>query len=106
MEHSRPRPEQECRVQVALHGPIVTDLVPGIVDRNSPVSSNNIAAGFGHLTKDRRRPGSEVNGRDAAEESLENHVSMWKREFAVVGRVQRADPGVEQLDRVDTRLDL
>ena len=69
------RPEQQRRIEVALDRPVVTDALPGLVDRNAPVGADDVAAGLAQLAEDRRRAGAEVNRRDTAADAPRKSVA-------------------------------
>src|SRR4051794_11160916 len=60
VEHATRRPEQERRVEVALHRAIESDLLPGLVDRHAPVDANHVATCFTQLFEHHGGPGAEM----------------------------------------------
>ena len=106
VEHPARRSQQQRRIEVALHGAIEADVLPRLVNRHAPVHADDVAARLAQLREHRRRPGAEVNRRHATRNRIEDLLRMGKCELAIVGRAQRADPGVEQLHRIDACVDL
>ena len=43
-EHPFRRAEQQGRIEIALHGAVVADALPGPVERNPPVNADDVAA--------------------------------------------------------------
>src|SRR6185312_11973725 len=60
---SLPRAEQEGRIEVPLHAPVLTGLRPATVERNAPVEPDHVAARLGHRRQERCRPGTEMDRR-------------------------------------------
>ena len=69
------------------------------------VDADDVAAGVGHQLEECARSRAEVDRRDV-HEGVEDPLHVWLDERGVVGRPEPADPAVEDLDDVRTRLDL
>src|SRR5262245_54266928 len=99
-------PEQNRRIEVALHRAIEPDPFPRLTERPAPVGPDDVAAGLTDLRQDGAGPDAEMNRRHAERrDAREDSPGMRQDELAIVLRVQHADPRVEDLHRVDTRLD-
>ena len=106
-ENAFERPEQPGRIEVALNGPVVPDPIPRVVQRDAPVSANDAAARLANLAQDRARADAEMDRwHVVGSERVEDAAGMGQDEFAVVAGIQRADPRVEYLDRVDAGFNL
>src|SRR6187399_2495236 len=55
------RSKQQRRIEVALDGAIVSDSLPCLVERRTPVGADHVAAGLSHLRQDRPGSDAEVN---------------------------------------------
>ena len=96
-------PSSSAGLEVPLHPALVPDELPGAVDRDPPVDADDVAAGFGHLLQEVRRPGAEVDRRHV---HRGQHLrGVGRDELAVVVDRERADPRVEELDHVGPGLD-
>ena len=93
-----PRPEQRGGIEVSLHAAVVPDLLPAAVERDAPVEADHVPSGLGHLPQEGGRPGAEVDRRHV--DGGEDPGRVGRGEPLVVGRRQRADPRVEDLDHV------
>ncbi len=71
---------------------------------NPPVEADDVPARRRHRLEEVRRAGAEVDRRDR--EPAEDPLRVRRDELLVVLDRQRADPAVEELDRVGARLDL
>ena len=101
------RRKQHERVQVALHRAIMPDHGPGLVQVNPPVDPDDIATCLAHLPKNGRRAGAEMNHRHAFPlEPIENPLDVRHHIFGIVTGRETADPTIEELNRLSTRLDL
>ncbi len=101
-----PRPEEEHRVEVALHGP-VADEAPALGQGDPPVEADHVPAGRRLEAEDPARPDAEVDRRDAdVREALEQAAHPGLDAALVVERAEAADPGVEHLDGLRTGRDL
>ncbi len=96
-------PEQNGRVEVALHPAARAERLPAAVDGHPPVEADHVAAHRLHLAEQVRRPGPEVDRRHV--DRLEHARRVGRDELAVVGDRERAGPGVEELDRIGAGLD-
>src|SRR4051812_13846786 len=63
VEHPARRPEQQRRIQIALHGAIEADVFPRLVDRHAPIDADHIATRLAQFLEHRGGAGTEVNGR-------------------------------------------
>src|SRR5688500_845671 len=98
--------EQERRIEIPLHRSIEAKPLPRGVDRNPPIHSNDVAARLRELGEDGRRARTEVNRRHTPSDRRKNPLRMGKCELAIISRIEYSDPRVEQLHRVNARLDL
>ena len=57
--------EQHGRIEIALHGPVVADDLQAVVEPDSPVDADHVAAGLGQERQQRRVAGGEVDHRHA-----------------------------------------
>src|ERR1019366_1949587 len=106
-EHAIERPEEKRWIEVALDPAIEADALPRFVERDAPVGADHIATGFAQLAENRRRADAEMNRRHiVCGERVEDPPCVREDELAVVARVQRADPRVEDLHRVDAGFNL
>ena len=96
-----PRPEQDGRVEVALHAAVVPDRLPALVERDPPVEADHVAARRRHRRQQRRGARAEVDRRRV--DRGEDLRRPRRDELLVVGGRERADPRVEQLHDVGAR---
>src|SRR2546427_6085586 len=100
--------EEERGVEIALNRPVGPDARPCLVERRAPVSADDVAAALPQLAQNRSGADAEMNRGDARPalccragaaggEAIEDLPDMGQDELSIVGRVQRADPGIEQL---------
>jgi len=105
--------EEERGVEIALNRPVGPDARPRLVERRAPVSADDVAAALPQLAQNRSGADAEMNRGDARPalccragaaggEAIEDLPDMGQDELSIVGRVQRADPRIEHLHRIDT----
>ncbi len=80
------------------------DLLPAAVERDPPVEADHVAAGVGHRAQERGGARAEVDRRHV--DGGEDPRRVGRDELLVVGRRERPDPRVEQLDHVRPGLGL
>ena len=102
--HAVPRPEEQRRIEVPLDAAVRPDPLPALAERDPPVEADDVAAGRRHRLEQVRRAGAEVDRRHR--EPAEDPLRVRRDELLVVLDRERADPAVEELDRVGARLDL
>ena len=106
-EHALERCQQDRRVQISLNCPVGADALPGLVKRRPPVGADDVAACRAQFGEDSAGADAEMNRRHAERlDRVEQPACVRQDEFAIVGGIQRADPRVEYLHRVDAGLDL
>ena len=97
------RPEQERGIEVPLHAAIAADPLPPLVEPDAPVEADHVASGRGHRLEQVRGAGAEVDRRHV--DGVEDSLRVRRDELLVVVPGERADPRVEELNRVRARLD-
>ena len=106
-QHPLDRSEQQGRIEVALHGAIQSDALPGLVERHAPVNPDHVTPGRRHRFEQGRGAGTEVeHGRTGCGDRLQDARGVWPGELPVVGRRERANPGIEDLNRLRARFHL
>ncbi|GAA3496505.1 hypothetical protein GCM10019016_036060 [Streptomyces prasinosporus] len=99
--------EQHGRVEVALERLAGADAAGGLAQRDAPVDAHDVRAGLAHRAEELAGAHAEVDARDAVPGDRAEHLRRGGQHRApVVGRGERAGPGVEQLDRRGAGLDL
>src|SRR6185437_10697024 len=101
------RCKQDERIEVALHGAIMSDHGPGLIQVNPPVDPDDIATCLAHLLQNGRSAGTEMNHRHTFPlESIENPLDVRHNIFGIVTGRETADPTIKELNRLSSRLDL
>ena len=105
--HHRPGGQGHRGVEVALDAELQADPAPRLVQGQSPIHRDRVAAGRGHRLQQVRAPGSEVDAGDTGVgDPREDPLHMGEDPRLVVAPAQRAHPGVEELEDVDAGGDL
>ena len=94
-------------VEITLHRDRVVEVAPGLVERDSPVESEDVGAGLAHGGEQAGGVDSEVD--DGNAEGLHFADEDFRRgqdEVAIVGDAERSGPAVEDLDDVGSGGDL
>ena len=101
------RREEQRRVEVALQRDAVAEPLARLVERRPPVDADHAAAGLALRGQQVAGAGAEVDhGHVEVREGVEDAPHVRQHELAVVRLVERADPRVEELQRLGARLDL
>ena len=98
--------QQRGGIEVALHADVGADGGPAGVERHAPVEPDDVAAGLPHERQQRGGPGAEVNRRHAGSQRADHRARVRQHVLAIVVGPERADPGVEELDRLRAGVDL
>src|SRR5690349_8957224 len=87
------------RVEVPLHGAIIADHCPGLIEMNPPIHADHIPTRLAHLPQYGCCPGAKMNqGHAFPHESLEDQLHVRLHIFGVVAGRKTPDPAVEELD--------
>ena len=93
--------------EIALDAEPGPDALPRLVERQAPVDRDGVAAGCRHALQEVGAAGAEVDEGDTGfRDPGEDPLDVGEHPALVVAPAQRSDPGVEELEDVDSRPDL
>ena len=106
LPHHLRRRVQDCRVEIALHRPILAHPLPGVVEVDSPVDAHDSAAGFRGQGQQRGVAGCKVNDRPPVGHRLKHRSTVGQHELAIMLWAEAADPAVEDLHGIGSGVEL
>ena len=91
--HFRDGSEQRNRIQIPLHGSIVTDGLPAVIERDSPIQADHVSTRPAHEREQGGRTRAKVDDRHTGGVSRVQHFfGIGKHEFFEIRRAERAHP--------------
>lgn len=90
--------EQDGGVEVSLHGDVVAEAIPGEVEWDAPVESDDVAAGVALVFEEGAGVGAEVDGGDVWVELREQAFHVGLDEAEVMVGCECSDPAIEELE--------
>ena len=93
--------KEQDGIEISLHGALVIEAGPALIEGNTPVESDHIGSSFVHGGKQRRAVSSEINDGHTGFLQLLHHAGdVGQHVAAIVFHAEATDPAVENLDDV------
>src|SRR5690349_19393990 len=99
--------KEQCRIEIALHGDIMPEEPPAIIQGDAPVESDHVSAGALHKRQESCGVRSKMNYRHVLSPgSCQNPLRIGQDKTLVILRAERANPRVKNLHRLCTGANL
>src|SRR5581483_6336777 len=102
-----PVSKQQNRVQISLDGTFAAETAPALVERNTPVKSDDFCASLLHGRQQGSALGTKINDRSAGATKILHQFGSSRQDItAIVFYAETSDPAIENLDDVRASGDL
>src|ERR1043165_6002754 len=98
--------KQRNRIEIPHYRDGVSNPLPRLVESDTPVEPDHIAARFTHQFQQRRRSRAEVNNGNTLRHIPDHTLSMRQHKLTIVIRTQTPHPRIKQLRRLGACCDL